>query len=80
MKSIRVQYFALFREKAGVEEQTLSSLSQTLRELYSEVSKLNGFDLPVEMIQVAVNDEFSKMDQPLRDGDRIVFIPPVAGG
>jgi molybdopterin synthase sulfur carrier subunit len=80
MKSVKVQYFALFREKAGVDEQLLSSSSGTLRELYAEVSKLNGFDLPVEMIQVAVNDEFSRLDQALNEGDRIVFIPPVAGG
>lgn len=80
MKSVKVQYFALFREKAGVHEQFLSSHSETLRDLYTEVSRLNGFDLPVEMIQVAVNDEFSRLDQSLRDGDRVVFIPPVAGG
>ena len=80
MKSVKVQYFALFREKAGVDEQMLSSSSGTLRELYAEVSKLNGFDLPAEMIQVAVNDEFSRLDQALNEGDRVVFIPPVAGG
>ena len=27
-----------------------------------------------------VNDEFAAWDHPLRTGDRVVFIPPVAGG
>jgi molybdopterin converting factor small subunit len=32
------------------------------------------------MLKVAVNDEFSDWAQTLADGDRVVFIPPVAGG
>jgi len=32
------------------------------------------------MLRVAVNEEFSDWQRPLEDGDRVVFIPPVAGG
>jgi molybdopterin synthase sulfur carrier subunit len=32
------------------------------------------------MLRVAVNDEFGDWSQELADGDRVVFIPPVAGG
>jgi len=32
------------------------------------------------MLKVAVNEEFAAWDRPLADGDRVVFIPPVAGG
>jgi molybdopterin synthase sulfur carrier subunit len=32
------------------------------------------------MLKVAVNEEFAAWDQPLAGGDRVVFIPPVAGG
>jgi molybdopterin converting factor small subunit len=31
-------------------------------------------------MKVAINDEFSAWDTALNDGDRLVFIPPVAGG
>ena len=31
-------------------------------------------------VKVAVNDEFREWSAPLRDGDFVVFIPPVAGG
>jgi molybdopterin converting factor small subunit len=32
------------------------------------------------MLRVAVNEEFVDWSRPLESGDRIVFIPPVAGG
>jgi molybdopterin converting factor small subunit len=32
------------------------------------------------MLRVAVNDEFADWSRPLVAGDRVVFIPPVAGG
>jgi molybdopterin converting factor small subunit len=34
----------------------------------------------VGRLKVAVNDEFRDWDAVLADGDRVVFIPPVAGG
>jgi molybdopterin converting factor small subunit len=34
----------------------------------------------VGRLKVAVNDEFRDWDTPLAAGDRVVFIPPVAGG
>ena len=32
------------------------------------------------MLRVAVNSEFGEWEQPLSEGDSVVFIPPVAGG
>ena len=33
------------------------------------------------LLRVAINDEFCDWSQPLAEpGDRVVFIPPVAGG
>ena len=49
-------------------------------ELYEQVRAVHGFTLPRAMLRVAVNDEFSDWSQPLQAGDRVVFIPPVAGG
>jgi molybdopterin synthase sulfur carrier subunit len=80
MTSIKVKYFALFRELAGVESETLTVECETYRDLYQHVSRLHQFDLPVEMIQVAVDDEFTTMNRSLTEGARVVFIPPVAGG
>jgi molybdopterin synthase sulfur carrier subunit len=33
-----------------------------------------------ELLKVAVNERYVPMDSPLRAGDQVVFIPPVAGG
>ena len=37
-------------------------------------------ELPAGLIGPEVNDEFGDWSQPLKDGDTVVFLPPVAGG
>ncbi len=80
MKSINVQYFALLREEAGIEKEQISVDCKTYGELYQHLQSKHKFTLPMDMIQVAVNDEFSLLNLEIMDGARIVFIPPVAGG
>ena len=77
---IRVQYFALLREQAGRSDETLTTRARTPRELYAELSARYPFTLPADMLRVAVNAEFGEWSQPLKAGDAVVFIPPVAGG
>lgn len=79
MKSINVKYFALLREKAGLDSETIS-FEGTYSELYEELSKKYNFDLPSSMIQVAVNDEFASMSGLVIQDAKVVFLPPVAGG
>jgi molybdopterin converting factor subunit 1 len=80
MKNINIRYFALLREERGVEAEDLNVNSATYTELYEKLKKDFGFSLNSKMIRVAVNDEFCRMSDEVRDGARIVFIPPVAGG
>lgn len=80
MKRLTIQYFALLREQAGLAEEHVGSQAATPRELYAELGARHGFTLPERMLKVAVNDDFAGWDEPLREGDRVVFIPPVAGG
>lgn len=80
MASISVRYFALLREQAGIETENLSVTCKTYGELYSFLKEKHGFTIPLEMIQVAVNDEFSQLVNALSDNAQVVFIPPVAGG
>jgi len=79
-KRLTVQYYALLREQAGRREESLVSAARTPRELYAELAPRYRFTLPPEMLRVAVNAEFSDWSTPLREGDAVVFIPPVAGG
>lgn len=77
---LTVQYFALLREQAGRTEEHVQTLAPTAAALYAELSQRHGFTLPQNVLKVAVNDEFAAWDHALRPGDRVVFIPPVAGG
>lgn len=80
MKEIRVQYYALLREQAGRSDETLTTAALNPRQLYDELRARYPFTLPADMLRVAVNAEFGEWSQPLKAGDAVVFIPPVAGG
>jgi molybdopterin-guanine dinucleotide biosynthesis protein A len=79
-KQIRVQYYALLREEAGVSEEAVATRAATPLDLFAELQARHPFTLPAKMLRVAINDEFGEWAQELADGDRVVFIPPVAGG
>ena len=80
MKKITLQYFAVLREQAGCSEERLETAAATPAELYAEVQARHGFTLPLSMLRVAVNEEVRDWSSPLAANDRVVFIPPVAGG
>lgn len=80
MKSVNIQYFALLREQAKTEQEQLDMDCRTYGDVYKLLQEKHGFTLPLEIIQVAVNDEFAPLSQEVLDGAKIVFIPPVAGG
>lgn len=79
-KNVKVQYYALLREQAGRSDESLVTTARTPRELYEELKTRYPFSLAPEMLRVAINAEFGDWQQPLADGDAVVFIPPVAGG
>jgi molybdopterin-guanine dinucleotide biosynthesis protein A len=80
LRHLTVQYYAVLREQAGRREESLTTAARTPRELYAELRTRYPFSLAPETLRVAVNTEFRDWSTPLADGDRVVFIPPVAGG
>jgi molybdopterin converting factor subunit 1 len=80
MNQIEIQYFAVLRERAGVSRETVETAAATAADLYDELAARHDFGLPRGMLRVAVNDEFADWSHRLAAGDRVVFIPPVAGG
>ena len=80
MISVTVQYFAILREQRGLTEEKISTGAATPTALYDELRARHGFTLPADRVRAAVNEEFVSARAALRDGDRLVFIPPVAGG
>lgn len=77
---LHIQYFAILREQRGLTNETLTTSALTPSALYNELRARHQFSLPADRVRAAVNDEFVAADATLRDGDRVVFIPPVAGG
>jgi molybdopterin-guanine dinucleotide biosynthesis protein A len=77
---LKIQYYALMREQAGRSEETLETSASTPAGLYEELVARYGFTLSRDQLKVAVNSEFSDWSRPLKVGDAVVFIPPVAGG
>ncbi|MGC3982029.1 MAG: NTP transferase domain-containing protein [Steroidobacteraceae bacterium] len=80
MLTLQLQYFAIFREQAGKRSESWSTQATTPAEIYAELQQRYGFKLNREQLKVAVNNEFCEWQQPLKSGDSIAFIPPVAGG
>jgi sulfur-carrier protein len=78
--TLHVQYFAILREQRGLTEEKLTTAATSPTALYEELRARHQFTLPADRVRAAVNDEFVAADAPLREGDRVVFIPPVAGG
>lgn len=79
-RRVRVQYYALLREQSGRSEEALETVARTPLELYAELRARYPFTLAPDLLRVAINAEFADWSQSLRDGDSVVFIPPVAGG
>ncbi len=80
MIRVNVQYYAIFREQAGASDEKVETAATTAGDLYAELADRHQFSLPAEALRAVVNEEFTDWDTPINDGDRVVFIPPVAGG
>lgn len=79
MHEIQIEYFALLREHTGLKRERVETQAATVEELFAELDARYQFP-PMGKLKVAVNDEFHAWQAPIKQGDSIVFIPPVAGG
>jgi len=80
MPRIQLRYYALLREQAGRQSETIETAARTPSALYEELAARHGFRLARSQLKVAVNASFADWSSALADGDEVVFIPPVAGG
>ena len=79
-KTLRMQYYAAFREAAGKSEEELHSAADTTAELYDEIALRHGFSFDRSILRVVVNDRIVPWTERVRDGDRVVFLTPFADG
>ncbi len=80
MKTITVRYFAMFREHAGVSEETLSLDVATAAEVFAATRDRHGSTEPNAHCKVAINDVMASWESPVSEGDTLLLFPPVAGG
>ena len=80
MKRITVRYFAMFRENAGVAEETIEVDAATAADVFAATRERHGSREPQGHCKVAINDVMASWDSPLQDGDIVLLFPPVAGG
>jgi len=80
MKTITVRYFAMFREQAGVEQETLQTDARTAADIFEQTRSRHGAAGPGGHCKVAINDEMADWSTLVEDGDTVLLFPPVAGG
>jgi molybdopterin converting factor subunit 1 len=79
---VRLLYFAVLRDIIGESAGEVTLPDGTVpRDVWTRLRaahpRLARYEQPP---LTAVNEEYVSPDEPLRDGDELVFIPPVAGG
>lgn len=80
MKTITVRYFALFRERAGAQEDILELDVRTALDVFEKTRHRHQSTEPMGHCKVAINDEMAEWETTVQDGDIVLLFPPVAGG
>jgi molybdopterin synthase sulfur carrier subunit len=75
--SITVRFFASLRERLGKAEVIIDSKGiVNVADAWQSCAEI---PLP-DNVLAAVNMEYARPDQTVRDGDEVAFFPPVTGG
>jgi molybdopterin converting factor subunit 1 len=79
---VTVRLFARLRDIAGASELARdigpgATIGAVWQQLASEYPELSQYE---RSISSAVNADYARMDQVLREGDEVAFLPPVSGG
>jgi molybdopterin synthase sulfur carrier subunit len=77
VNTYHIQYYGLLADRRGMTEETVQHPALTPAALHDE---LLGDKTARYSIRAVVNDEFVAWDRPLKDQDRVAFLPPMSGG
>jgi molybdopterin synthase sulfur carrier subunit len=79
---VTVRLFARLSDIAGAAELSRdvapgATVGSLWRQLAAEFPELSRYE---RVISSALNADYARMDQVVRDGDEVAFLPPVSGG
>ncbi|WP_370224413.1 molybdopterin converting factor subunit 1 [Cytobacillus sp.] len=74
----KIMFFAHLRDRVGEESVTKDVGGKTISELKQMLEE--NYELKLDSVMAAVNEEFASDDEVIQNGDTIAFIPPVSGG
>lgn len=81
---MQVLYFAWVRERIGLPREQIETSAETVSDLIAELrARAPRYDLAfsdMSAIRVALDQELSEMDAPLKGIKEIAFFPPMTGG
>ena len=79
-----VLYFAWVRERVGRPKDKVETTAATVRDLVDELrAKEERYDAAfadLDALRVAVDQELTDFDAPLKDAREVAFFPPMTGG
>lgn len=80
--AVSVLFFAASRDLAGTDRVELThDPTMTLQSVRQQVlARCPALSPHVRSLLWAVNNQYVKMDHPVRDGETIACFPPVSGG
>lgn len=81
---IQVMYFAWVRERIGVPKEQLETSAETVMGLVDELRAKDdryaaAFE-DISALKVALDQELSNFDAPLKGVREVAFFPPMTGG
>ena len=77
---LTVLYFAALRDASGKTSEIIETAASDLHGLYDEVQAQHQLPFPSRQLRVAVDGEFARWSDALKEGSEVAFIPPVSGG
>lgn len=84
--SVQVLYFAWVRQKTGTAQETLTpppevtTVGALVDWIRGRGDNYRAALADMDVVRVAVNQEYVGLDHPVAAGDEIAFFPPVTGG
>ena len=80
IKTVHIHYYAALREERGLSEESVTTGAVTAADLFTELTDRHEFSLGADEMRVVVNAQLRNWSSAIREGDTVVFLPPVAGG